>query len=69
MGGRSRGLWMVGPQVGFFSGGLANRGDSHCVEDVRQTWKFADGSGWTSDPQLKAHCLKDQSGKCRFLRL
>ena len=27
MGGRSRGLWMIGPEVGTFSGGLANRAD------------------------------------------
>jgi len=52
---------MVGPEVGRFSGGLANRGDSDCVTDVKQVWKFADGSGWTKDPLLKARCEKDQS--------
>ena len=54
---------MVGPEVGRFSGGLANRGDTQCVEDVKQVWKFADGSGWTMDPLLQAQCEKDQSGK------
>ena len=28
MAGRSRGLWMIGPEVGQFSGGLANRADN-----------------------------------------
>lgn len=60
MGGRSRGLWMVGPEVGFFSGGLANRGDSKCVEDVKAVWKFADGDGWSKDPLLKVRCEKDE---------
>ena len=46
-----------------FSGGLANRGDSKCVEDVKSDWKFADGSGWSKDPLLEASCEKDQSGK------
>ena len=67
MGGRSRGLWMIGPEVGFFSGGLANRGDSQCVEDVRQSWKFADGKGWSKDPFLKARCEKDPSGRQMIL--
>jgi hypothetical protein len=66
MGGRSRGLWMVGPEIGLFSGGLANRGDSQCAEDLRQSWKFADGTGWTSDPDLRANCEKDISGKRFF---
>lgn len=63
MGGRSRGIWMVGPEVGLFSGGLANRGDSKCVEDIKADWKFADGTGWSKDPLLKAVCQKDHSGK------
>jgi len=63
MGGRARGLWMVGPSVGTFSGGLANRGDSECVENIKSDWKFADGTGWTKDPLLEATCEKDQSGK------
>ncbi len=63
MGGRSRGLWMVGPEVGLFSGGLANRGDTICIEDVRSEWKYADGSGWSKDPLLKAKCAKDSAGK------
>ena len=46
-----------------FSGGLANRGDSECVEDIKSDWKFADGSGWSKDPLLEASCEKDQSGK------
>ena len=57
---------MVGPEVGRFSGGLANRGDTQCVEDVKQVWKFADGSGWTMDPLLQAQCEKDQSGETRL---
>jgi len=61
LGGRSRGLWMVGPTVGTFSGGLANRGNSICIEDVKAEWKFADGSGWSGDPLLEAKCEKDQS--------
>merc|ERR1712008_638844 len=61
MGGRTRGLWMVGPTIGTFSGGLANRGDSECVEDIKSDWKFADGSGWSKDPLLEASCEKDQS--------
>ena len=47
----------------IFSGGLANRGDSKCVEDIKSDWKFADGSGWSKDPLLEASCEKDQSGK------
>ena len=47
----------------IFSGGLANRGNSKCIEDVKAEWKFADGSKWTGDPLLEAKCEKDQSGK------
>ena len=66
MGGRTRGLWMVGPTVGTFSGGLASRGDSRCVEQIKNMWKFADGSGWSKDPYLKATCVKDYAGKDPF---
>lgn len=59
MGGRTRGLWMIGPEVGFFSGGLANRADTKCVENIRQSWKYADGTGWSKDPFVKAKCEKD----------
>lgn len=63
MGGRARGLWMVGPQIGIFSGGLANRGQAQCVEDAKSSsWKFADGSGWTQDPDIKAMCEDDKPG-------
>ena len=31
---RSKGLWMVGPKVGQFNGGLAHRDDNICVENV-----------------------------------
>ena len=63
MGGRARGLWMVGPEVGTFSGGLANRADKTCVEEVDTVWKFADGTSWIRDPQLKVSCEKDFTGK------
>ena len=53
----------------FFSGGLANRGDSKCVENVKSDWKFADGTGWTKDPLLEATCEKDQSGKIFFSKI
>ena len=32
--GRARGLWMVGPEVGRFSGGLANRGDEQGCNSI-----------------------------------
>ena len=50
----------------IFSGGLANRGNSKCIEDVKAEWKFADGTKWTGDPLLEAKCEKDQSGKNFF---
>jgi hypothetical protein len=37
---------MVGPEVGTFSGGLANRADKTCVEEADTVWKFADGTRW-----------------------
>ena len=63
MGGRARGLWMIGPEVGTFSGGLANRADKTCVEDVDSVWKFADGTSWIKDPLLKVQCEKDFTGR------
>ena len=63
MGGRARGLWMVGPEVGTFSGGLANRADKTCVEEVDSVWKFADGTSWVKDPLLKVSCEKDFTGR------
>ena len=47
----------------FFSGGLANRADTKCVENIRQSWKYADGTGWSKDPFVKAKCEKDALGK------
>merc|ERR1719334_912772 len=42
---KNKGLWMVGPQAGQFNGGLAHRGDNHCVENVVQNqWKYTDGN-------------------------
>ena len=50
---RNKGLWMVGPKVAQFNGGLAHRGDGQCVEDVEKgQWKYTDGSAWHVDPQL-----------------
>jgi hypothetical protein len=63
MGGRARGLWMIGPEVGTFSGGLANRADKICVEQVDSVWKFADGTSWVKDPLLKVQCEKDFTGR------
>ena len=37
---RSKGLWMVGPKVGQFNGGLAHRDDNICVENVSSAPKF-----------------------------
>ena len=62
--GRARGLWMVGPVVGKFSGGLANRGDDVCVEDLQKgRWKFADFNGWRMDQQLNVQCKDIENGK------
>ena len=50
---RSKGLWMVGPEVGQFDGGLASPADPHCVEDVPGGgWRYTDGSAWYRDTQL-----------------
>ena len=58
---------MIGPKVGQFSGGLANRGDNQCPETITRPWKFADGTGWSTDPEIKVQCAKDQSGKRQIL--
>ena len=68
--GRSRGLWMVGPEVGRFSGGLANRGDEECPDRLRNDWKYADVTGWQSDAGVKVQCKDVGTGKgepVRFL--
>jgi len=55
-----KGLWMVGPTAGQFNGGLAHRGDTHCVEDVRANqWKYTDGSAWHVDSHLRVSCLDE----------
>ena len=40
---------MIGPEIGKFSGGLANRDDEVCPENINKNWKFADGKGWVVD--------------------
>ena len=30
---RNKGLWMIGPEVGQFNGGLANRADESCANE------------------------------------
>ena len=62
MPGRSRGLWMIGPQIGKFSGGLANRGDEVCPENLRRSWKFANGRGWVVDSKVNITCINSESG-------
>jgi hypothetical protein len=61
MPGRSRGLWMIGPQIGKFSGGLANRGDEVCPENLRRSWKFANGRGWVVDSKVNITCINSES--------
>lgn len=61
--GRARGLWMVGPEIGRFSGGLANRGDTQCPEDILRPWKYADISGWKTDHKLTIECHQIENGK------
>eukprot|EP00088_Acartia_fossae_P036367 TRINITY_DN3756_c0_g1_i6.p1 TRINITY_DN3756_c0_g1~~TRINITY_DN3756_c0_g1_i6.p1 ORF type:complete len:1426 (+),score=431.11 TRINITY_DN3756_c0_g1_i6:319-4596(+) len=61
---RNKGLWMVGPKVNQFNGGLAHRGDKQCVEDVvAGEWKYTDGKAWHVDPTLKLTCLDRQVAK------
>ena len=62
MPGRSRGLWMIGPEIGKFSGGLANRDDNICPENINVDWKFADGKGWVVDSLIDLQCSENESG-------
>ena len=66
MPGRTRGLWMVGPEIGKFSGGLANRDDEICPENIDRNWKFADGKGWVVDPDVNVKCIDSASGIVLF---
>ena len=61
--GRSRGLWMVGPEVGRFSGGLANRGDEECPDRLHNDWKYADVTGWQTDAGVQVRCKDVGTGK------
>ena len=61
--GRSRGLWMVGPEVGRFSGGLANRGDEECPDKLGNDWKYADVTGWQTDAGVTVRCKDVGTGK------
>ena len=65
---RNKGLWMVGPKVAQFNGGLAHRGDAQCVEDVEEgQWKYTDGSAWHVDPELAVNCLDvKQAPECTY---
>jgi len=65
---KTKGLWMVGPKVAEFNGGLAHRGDTICAEDVaEQQWKYTDGSAWHVDPLLTITCLdKKATPKCTY---
>ncbi|XP_040583140.1 uncharacterized protein [Lepeophtheirus salmonis] len=57
---RSRGLWMIGPNPGSFNGGIANRADHPCIENIPTgSWKYADGSGWKKDSELSFECYSD----------
>ena len=62
MPGRTRGLWMIGPEIGKFSGGLANREDNVCPENIERDWKFADGKGWVIDSEVTLKCIENASG-------
>ena len=66
MPGRARGLWMIGPEIGKFSGGLANRDDEVCPENIHRRWKFADGKGWVVDSKINVTCADTQSGNIFF---
>jgi len=65
MPGRTRGLWMIGPEVGKFSGGLANRDDTVCPENITKDWKFADGKGWVPDSLIRSQC-SDEDSDCFY---
>jgi len=64
---RNRGLWMVGPSVGQFNGGLANRGDPVCAEDTPTgQWKYTDGQSWHRDSSLKITCVEQELPECVY---
>ena len=57
-----QGLWMAGPSLGQFSGGLASLDNSLCVEQVSSDlWRYADGQAWRPDCVLGVTC-KDTFG-------
>jgi hypothetical protein len=59
---KNKGLWMVGPKVNQFNGGLAHRGDTLCAEDVKAgDWKYTDGKAWHVDPTLNLTCIDRQA--------
>ena len=61
---KSVGLWMVGPQVGEYDGGLAIPADDNCVEDVPVGgWRYTDGSAWYQDSLLRLTCDRDKDSK------
>ena len=53
---------MIGPEIGKFSGGLANREDNVCPEKIERDWKFADGKGWVVDSDVTLKCIENASG-------
>merc|ERR1719481_166230 len=64
---RNRGLWMVGPEIGQFNGGLANRGDPTCAEDTPAgEWKYTDGESWTLDANITVTCLDQEMPDCEY---
>jgi len=64
---RNRGLWMVGPSVGQFNGGLANRGDPVCAEHTPTgQWKYTDGQSWHRDSSLKITCVEQELPECAY---
>ena len=57
-----QGLWMAGPSLSQFSGGLASLDNSLCVEQVPSAlWRYADGQAWRPDSGLEVIC-KDEFG-------
>jgi len=65
---RSKGLWMIGPNVGQFDGGLASPADPHCVEDIPTgAWRYTDGSAWYKDSQLSVLCQdQEEIAQCEY---
>merc|ERR1712013_882631 len=54
---KGAGLWMVGPQVGQFNGGLANKGDAYCPENLTNSkWKYTDGTAWHAESKMITSC-------------